>query len=192
MKTIIFFFLFVPTMSEAQNFMRFDDFAQGLTRGFQLQADCERGGFKCFNADLEKLDEQTVELVDVDDLTKPIYSSPTNITPCEDQQACGQLLPGLCGQGALPFFRFKEESKTYEAYCTTVIGYEQKKEPRLTEDNQKKQAKQLRRQEREARRTARQTVEARMARLARQSDLTAAESREVTLWLLRQELRSEE
>jgi hypothetical protein len=171
--------------------MRYDDFKEGLSRGFQLQADCERGGFECFNADLSKLDEQSVVYDDVNDINKPKYDAAKNITPCADWRECGELVTSLCAANELGFFRYLEESKSYEAYCTSIVGYEQKKQPKLAENTQKKQAKQAKAQEREARRAARASGEARMARLAGQSDLTAAESREVALWLLKRELNNE-
>ena len=191
MKLLLTIALLLATTANAQNFMRYADFKDGLTRGFQLQADCERGGFECFNADLDKLDEQSVVFDDVDDITKPKYAAASNITPCAAWRECGELVTSLCAANELGFFRYLEETKTYEAYCTSIVGYEQKKQPKLAENTQKKQAKQTKATEREARRAARASGEARMARLAGQSDLTAAESREVALWLLRRQLQGE-
>lgn len=195
MKTILLIYvagiLTWSTFAKAQNFMRYEDFKDGSTRGFQLLKDCESGGFECFNADLEKIDEQSVVFNDVDDLNKPRYSRATDVTPCETWQACAEITKTLCKLDELSLFRFLEESKTYEAYCTKVVGYDKKKQPRLSEDNQKKQAKQTKATEREARRAARASGEARMARLAGQADLSAAEARELALWLLKRELGSE-
>jgi hypothetical protein len=189
MKTLLI--LLFPITIQAQNFMRYDDFKDGLTRGFQLQADCEHGGFECFNADLDKLDEQSVVFDDVDDTTKPRYSTATDITPCDTWQACAKITETLCKQNELALFRYLEETKSYEAYCTKVVGYDQKKKPRITENSEKKQAKQIKRAEREAKRQARATDQARMVELSRQQNLSASEAREVTLWLLKQAVISE-
>lgn len=191
MKTLIISLLFA-TNAYAQNFMRYEDVEAGLVRGFQLQSDCERDGKECFNADLEKLDEQRVVYDDVNDINKPRYAAAKNITPCETWQSCNEVLKTLCQSDELSLFRYLEESKTYEAYCTKVVGYDKKKQPRLAEDNQKKQAKQIKAQEREAKRAARASGEARMAQLAGRSDLTAAEAREVALWLLKREVNKDE
>jgi len=191
MKTLLTIALLLTTNAYAQNFMRYDDLRDGLSRGFQLQADCERGGFECFNADLNKIDEQSVVYDDVDDLNKPKYSAPSDITPCADPLACNVLIQSLCQSPKLPFYRQVQGQQTFEAYCVRIVSYEQKKQPKLAEDTQKKQAKQAKAQEREARRAARASGETRMARLAGQADLSAQEAREVAMWLLKRELNNE-
>lgn len=160
MKTLITVALLLTTNANAQNFMRYDDLRDGLNRGFQLQSECERGGFECFSSDLAKVDEQSVVYDDVDDPNKPLYSSPTDITPCATPLACNIVIQTLCESPKLPFYRNILGQETFEAYCVTITGYEQKQKPRLADDAVKIAAKQVKAQQAIQKRIRQESVEA--------------------------------
>lgn len=64
-----------------------------------------------------------------DDLNKPIYEAPSNVTACASIIACSELLPNLCALDYMAIYKAVEVG--FEAYCTKVSGYEQKDVKRI-------------------------------------------------------------
>jgi len=155
----------------------------------------------CFDG----IDWETAIYKDVqeDDVERPIYAVENNVIGCASREACqeivetkcpteeGNCLPGeqihYCTAPDSAFIR--PVGLAFEAYCTHIIGYEQKTVKRLMEDPIKKAAKDARvlaeQQAEETKKTRNQILRARLAQLSIKDDLTAAEIKESLIKLLK-------
>ena len=96
----------------------------------------------CYDITGKDLRYWEVGVVNVDDLTRPIYEVKTAVTPCDGEIECGDLnTVSYCvdnGQTA-DHIAIINESYT-EIYCTRLVGYQQKGVTRLVENASNKTA----------------------------------------------------
>lgn len=105
------------------------------------------------NGVVKNLATHDVKDVQVDDITKPIYSTPNTIEPCSSVLECSNLirahcpvegvnncpiedLINYCQAPDLPYYR-SIGGGSYEAYCTHLTGYQQKTVKKLVLDSAK-------------------------------------------------------
>lgn len=105
----------------------------------------------CFDG----IDWETAVYADIteDDLSKPIHKAAYNVVSCadKDQSECAQMAEHeeFCIEGDQGYVR--EEGGVLEAYCTGVVGYDQKVVgKRLQEDPQKKSIKKIKEEQEKA------------------------------------------
>jgi hypothetical protein len=133
-----------------------------LTNYMRLD-ECEKEqGKKCYSASECSPFICTIQDVQVDDYSKPNYAAKTDVTPCRiykdyidptteevQKDDCRLLVaydekePTLCTDKTYYPLYAEKEKDVYEAYCTKLLGYEQKIEKRLLEDATLKAAKEL-------------------------------------------------
>jgi hypothetical protein len=113
-----------------------------------------------FNVQTDNPEIMLVKEIEVNDYSRPIYATKTDVTPCKiykdyidptteevQKDDCRLLVaydekePTLCTDKTYYPLYAEKEKDVYEAYCTKLLGYEQKIEKRLLEDATLKAAK---------------------------------------------------
>jgi hypothetical protein len=99
-------------------------------QAYELEAECERIEQEhCVDIANNPVKIYESYVNQEDDLLKPIYEAASNVTPCASTIACSELLPNLCGPEYMAVYRALEVG--FEAYCTKLLGYEQKNVKRI-------------------------------------------------------------
>jgi hypothetical protein len=138
-----------------------------------------------------------------DDHSKPLYEAASNVKACDSDALCSLMImrgnctipegestavcTPYCDSSHQAYYRVANDA--FEAYCTRVVGYQQKTVKRLEEDSVKKLAYEAQKladsQARNQKRNRAITLRARLKELASQDDLTAGEIKEALLKLLK-------
>lgn len=122
MKTLILLLFLVHGchLSYAENWMPISEIKAGTAKTVYTQkADCEKLG-ECVEVSNKDLDTQKVVVQEVDDLSKPTYSTKSEVEACDGDVDCYQKLKDkTCSDGE----KFIDESFK-EVYCAKQTGYE--------------------------------------------------------------------
>lgn len=186
--SILIFSLVIFGQAQADNWMRPQELAQGLSRGFELKETCELGGNVCQQVDGLDLEALKIEILKSDDLSKPLYEAKTNLTQCETREACDEAraVEGYCPQ---THFSVTNETGSggWEAYCTRLVGYEKQQKPVIADDQEKKTARQAEMQARSKAAAAKAARREALSKAKIDGSLSQAEVREI-LKLLKDEI----
>lgn len=127
---VLFLTLFISVSTLAQNFVSPRIVDAVLPQAYQLKAECESREAE-FCVDLGNNPVKVFEsyLNPEDDLSKSLYEAASNVTACASHEACSALLASLCLPTHEALYRVIEGG--FEAYCTRLVGYEQKDVKRI-------------------------------------------------------------
>lgn len=99
-------------------------------QAYELEAECERVEQEhCVDIANNPVKIYESYINPEDDLNKPIYEAPSNVTPCASAIACSDLLPNLCASTHMAVYKALENG--FEAYCTKISGYQKKDVKRI-------------------------------------------------------------
>ncbi len=96
----------------ASNWMPESKIIPGSSVAYQMKADCEKTGETCFDVG-DRPELVKLGLASIQDRC----SEPTNVTPCDNEEACAAAQVGLCEAPATAFYRMTGLGLG-EAYCT--------------------------------------------------------------------------
>jgi hypothetical protein len=148
----------------------------------------------------------------MDDISKPIFSTPVNVQSCASDSACKTLIQDHCPNNASScaadqmiryctapdkaLYREASDGSGLQAYCTHVTGYQKKTVKQLQNDAAKKAAWDAQKQasaDAAATKAAQvAALKARLKALAAQPDMTAADLKEAIMKLLKTKVLQKE
>lgn len=141
MKLVILFLMFFSTVAFAEAPKNwFPVGKSGATTIYAMKAKCEAvEGQSCFDITGKDPRYHTVQTVQVDDMSKPIWKAPYNSGACDDALDCAAKIGAAqssdpCDSGDAYKYEENKLLPGWTYFCSKLLGYEQIETQSLVED----------------------------------------------------------